>query len=92
MEDAKYVYLVLECLEGGELFDRITKKGKYGEEDARQVRIRFFSLQDCLSFQSNQPFYSFYFILFSLYTFSGDGTPRYWNLQIASTWHLSPRP
>ena len=35
-EDKKY-YLVLEYMEGGELFDRIVKKSFYNEKEARDV-------------------------------------------------------
>eukprot|EP00958_Prasinococcus_capsulatus_P005947 scaffold569_cov408-Prasinococcus_capsulatus_cf.AAC.41 len=33
-EDDEFVYIVMEKCEGGELFDRIIKKGKYTEKDA----------------------------------------------------------
>jgi len=38
-ETEKILYLVLELLTGGELFDRIIAKGHYSEADARQVSI-----------------------------------------------------
>jgi serine/threonine protein kinase len=33
-EGEYHIYLVIELLEGGELFDRIIKKGHYSEQDA----------------------------------------------------------
>jgi serine/threonine protein kinase len=33
-ESDNYIYLVVELLHGGELFERIVKKGQYGERDA----------------------------------------------------------
>ena len=33
--------MVLELLNGGELFDRIRKKSKYSENDAKEVMKRF---------------------------------------------------
>ena len=38
-ETEKILYLVLELLTGGELFDTIIAKGHYSEADARQVTI-----------------------------------------------------
>lgn len=39
----KMYYLVLELLEGGELFDRIIQKSSYNEGDARDVMFRLLS-------------------------------------------------
>jgi len=36
-ETSKKLYMVLEKLEGGELFDRIVKKGSYSEKEASEV-------------------------------------------------------
>jgi len=36
-EDKKKIYLVMECCEGGELFDRIVDSGKLSEEDSAVV-------------------------------------------------------
>jgi calcium/calmodulin-dependent protein kinase I len=36
-EEEKYFYLVLEYLDGGELFDRIVKKTFYNEKEARDL-------------------------------------------------------
>jgi len=36
-EKKKHLYLVTELLEGGELFDRIEKLGKFTEEEARKI-------------------------------------------------------
>jgi serine/threonine protein kinase len=36
-ESEKYIHLVLEYLEGGELFERIKSKGLYSEKDASAV-------------------------------------------------------
>jgi serine/threonine protein kinase len=36
-EDRHYIYIVMELLKGGELFDRIRKLSKYTESDARRV-------------------------------------------------------
>lgn len=33
-EDKNYIYLVIDSLNGGELFDRIIQKGNYSERDA----------------------------------------------------------
>ena len=33
-EDKKFVYFVMDFQDGGELFDRIVKKGNYTEKDA----------------------------------------------------------
>ena len=38
--DDQYLYLVLEVLRGGELFDRIVGRGHYTEEDASQLTRR----------------------------------------------------
>ncbi|GMH73826.1 hypothetical protein TL16_g06293, partial [Triparma laevis f. inornata] len=42
-EDAKAVYLVMELMEGGDLFDRIIKLGFYEEGKARKVMRRLLS-------------------------------------------------
>ena len=36
-EEEKYFYVVMECLEGGELFDRIVQKTYYNEQQARDL-------------------------------------------------------
>jgi calcium-dependent protein kinase len=36
-EDEKYIYIVMELLQGGELFDQILKKEKFSEKEARDV-------------------------------------------------------
>mmetsp|Transcript_19750 Transcript_19750/g.19862 ORF Transcript_19750/g.19862 Transcript_19750/m.19862 type:complete len:377 (+) Transcript_19750:111-1241(+) len=36
-EEEKYFYVIMEILEGGELFDRIVKKTFYNEKDARDL-------------------------------------------------------
>lgn len=36
-EDKKYIYLVTEYCEGGELFDEIVSRGKFEEKDAANV-------------------------------------------------------
>lgn len=33
-ESENNIHLILECLNGGELFERIKKKGSYNEQDA----------------------------------------------------------
>ena len=35
--DESYIYLVMELLTGGDLFDRLAKKGVYSECDAKSV-------------------------------------------------------
>lgn len=37
MEDAEFVYLIMELCEGGELFDRIVARGHYSERAAANV-------------------------------------------------------
>lgn len=37
-EDAKSLYMVMEHIQGGELFDRIMALGSFGEHDAAQAR------------------------------------------------------
>ncbi|KIH66448.1 hypothetical protein ANCDUO_03225 [Ancylostoma duodenale] len=36
-EEKQYVYLVMELVTGGELFDRIVAKGSYTEKDASHL-------------------------------------------------------
>lgn len=36
-EDKKYIYLVTEYCEGGELFDEIVSRGKFEEKDAAGI-------------------------------------------------------
>jgi calcium-dependent protein kinase len=36
-EDNRYIYLVMELMEGGELFDRIIEKGHFTEEEAARL-------------------------------------------------------
>jgi serine/threonine protein kinase len=48
LEDTDHFYLILERLEGGELFDRIVKRQSYTEKDARDViRIVLNALKYC---------------------------------------------
>ncbi|TPX34457.1 hypothetical protein SmJEL517_g02916 [Synchytrium microbalum] len=42
-EDAEQVYIVLELVPGGEMFDRITQLTKFTEEQTRQVMIQMLS-------------------------------------------------
>jgi len=47
-EGSKHVYIVMELLSGGELFDRIVEKGKYSEKDASEtVRTIVETVQYC---------------------------------------------
>jgi len=50
-ETEKILYLVLELLTGGELFDTIIAKGHYSEADARQVTI---TLLDAIKYLHTQ--------------------------------------
>lgn len=34
------IYIVMEYVQGGDLFDRITERGKYSEENSRQIMIK----------------------------------------------------
>ena len=36
-EDKKYIYFIMEVCEGGELFERITEKGAFNEEEAKDA-------------------------------------------------------
>ncbi len=36
-EEEEYLYVVMECIEGGELFDRIVAKNYYNEQEARDL-------------------------------------------------------
>jgi len=36
-ETDEYLHLVMECLEGGELFDRVTERKRYSEQDAAEA-------------------------------------------------------
>ena len=36
-ESKKSLYIVTEYLDGGELFDKITEKGSFNEQEAKQV-------------------------------------------------------
>lgn len=38
-EEPQNFYMVLECIEGGELFDRIVKKTVYNEKEARDLVV-----------------------------------------------------
>jgi serine/threonine protein kinase len=38
--DDKHVYIVLELVRGGDLFDRIVDRGRYSEDDARELMVR----------------------------------------------------
>ena len=42
-ESTKYIHLLLPCLEGGELFDKIKSKGLIKESDARPIMQNFIS-------------------------------------------------
>lgn len=48
-ENERYVYLVLEVLRGGELFDYIVHKGHYSEKDAVMLMRRLLSSIDYLA-------------------------------------------
>lgn len=45
-ESESYIYLVLELLRGGELFERIVKKGIYTEKDAAVLMKKLLSALD----------------------------------------------
>ena len=47
-EDEAHVYLVLELLHGGELFERIVKKGIYTEKDASILMQKLLSALDSM--------------------------------------------
>ncbi len=49
-EEEEYLYVVMECIEGGELFDRIVSKTYYNEKEARDlVKIVLTVLKYCHS-------------------------------------------
>lgn len=39
-ETSEYLYLVMECLEGGELFHRVTERRKFSEKDAAEAAFQ----------------------------------------------------
>lgn len=41
-EDEKYIHIVMEYCSGGELFDRLEKKGKYSEKEAASLMYKLF--------------------------------------------------
>ncbi|OMJ91143.1 hypothetical protein SteCoe_6407 [Stentor coeruleus] len=41
-EDDKYIHIVMECCSGGELYDRLEKKGKYSEKEAAFLMYKLF--------------------------------------------------
>ncbi len=43
-EGEQHVYLVMEYLKGGELFDKIQSKGSYSEGDAARVMMRLLEI------------------------------------------------
>ncbi len=45
-ESDNYIYLVVELLHGGELFERIVKKGQYSEKDACILMKKMLSALD----------------------------------------------
>ena len=47
-ESEKYIHLVMEYLQGGELFERIRNRGNYSEQDAIDVMKRFLKALDYL--------------------------------------------
>jgi hypothetical protein len=47
-ETATVLYLVMELLTGGELFDRIVAKGHYSEDDARKLTVTMLKAVLCL--------------------------------------------
>jgi calcium/calmodulin-dependent protein kinase I len=47
-DEKQYYYLVTECMNGGELFDRIVQKSYYNEKEARDTCLVLFkALQFC---------------------------------------------
>lgn len=46
-EEEKYLYMVLELIEGGELFDRIATKEVFAEEDAKALMRNMLSALKC---------------------------------------------
>lgn len=47
-ESDSYVYLILELLHGGELFERIIKKGIYTEKDAAILMEKLLGALECM--------------------------------------------
>lgn len=50
MEDTKFVYLIMELCEGGELFDRIVARGHYSERAAANVFNTIVEVVQVISF------------------------------------------
>ena len=47
-QSAQAIYIVMELVKGGDLFDRIVVRGKYTEDLARKVMLQLFSAVHCL--------------------------------------------
>jgi len=48
VESDQYIYLVLELVKGGELYDKIVEEGEYTEEEAKEIVIQILSAVEYL--------------------------------------------